>query len=115
MNYESLLKLQDAGLIDLNPTTGIIPLKTKLYDAIKGNKKIIKIQNTSQISTSLFFETYLLTNAGKELLKIIKYQIDDDYLKLVAKHLKNKEKTLSITFHSIINENEFDDLDELED
>lgn len=98
MNYESRSTLQDAGLLNLNQNTHItwtLPPNV-LMPIIIGEEIAIGFNNHTENTTTVRVEAYFLTNAGNELLNVIKTKKNDVYIQKVAKIIKNQNQGVKI-------------------
>lgn len=101
VSFEEILQLEECGLItthDLNFSFTILTTE----DIFFHNKDIcVKISNKSNEEINTFFGVYVFTNCGKELLKVIISEKENNYLKEYFNTIFPKYQNINITFHKI--------------
>ena len=98
-SYSELLKLKDAGLIDLSLLGYDIRLSPKEKKLILETSKYnIWFINNSDKEQRYFIKCYRLTEIGSELSTYLKYEVNEEFTIKMFEILKNMNKNKNITF-----------------
>ena len=98
ITYDNILEMDELGLINSSATIGKIfentNKKTKIFET---NHFLCLSNHSGRFSLQIF----KLTTYAIQLLKIINYEENDDFILNYAKLIKNKFKNIGVTLHKI--------------
>lgn len=92
INYLMLLKLDDAGLLKTNYTNKTYSISKNRKTVFFNDEKLVELNGKDTNEVKLSHGIYLLTQAGYELYKILKHEINDEYVYDLAKQLSEQGK-----------------------
>lgn len=98
ITYEDIMRLGDCGLIDAHAVVQNYPLN---HGAILNNDEYALVIETSYERDVLQFKVFALTEAGKNILKILNTPIDNNYFLDVCTKIKQNNPEYSLNIHKI--------------
>lgn len=111
INYPKLMKLEDTGLIGLQPFLSInIDLRAHEANRLIADNRSLVIfsKNNGDDNYKINFHIYALTESGKELLQVVEKNPDSRFIEDCTLRLNSMFEGVTFSLHEIIkiNENE---------
>jgi len=103
LNLLNITKLMDIGLIKSEVTLTWNPIIDQNGMILKNDSIFLIMKSISSKPETLRIPVFVLTDAGVQLMKALKLNINDASLIDVGNHFKKKYKTIDIKAHRIIN------------
>ncbi|MGN0594837.1 MAG: DUF2806 domain-containing protein [Hominimerdicola sp.] len=101
ISYTDILKLDDCGLMN---SDGLINRTIPLADkkVVLQNDDYILIHNSSNINSdndTIQLNVFLLTEAGKNILKVLNVHSDNEYFLELCRHIKSQYSNYVLSIH----------------
>lgn len=102
--FSDILSLDDCGLIN---SSGLITSTITFHDGeivLSNDNYVLRYNDANSDGNSkpeITLGVYVLTEAGKNILKIIDQQPDDDYFIELCRYIQSKYPSLSLTIHEV--------------
>lgn len=103
IHYDDIMVLDECGLVELNGISFNPMMQMGDRRSLITDERIAIISGTSEVPTKVSFAAYALTNAGKELYRILAHSPDNDYFMDVSEHIfKKNTSKIGITVHEVV-------------
>ena len=104
--YADIMVLDECGLVELSGVSYNPMIKEGEFRELVTDERVAIIRGTSDTSVKVTFYAYALTNAGRELYRILAHSSNNDYFMDICEYIfKKNTSKIGITVHeSLINE-----------
>lgn len=101
--YADIMVLDECGLIELSAVSYNSTMKNGYKRNLITDARIAVVSGTTETPIRVSFDAYALTNAGRELYKILAHSPNNDYFMEVIEHIfKNNMSKISVTVHEVV-------------
>ena len=103
IDYVDIMVLDECGLVELGGVSFNPMMKKDDYRNLITDERLAIITGTSETPVKVSFSAYVLTNAGRELYRILAHSPNNDYFMDVSEHIfKKNTSKIGIIVHEVV-------------